>query len=398
MKSHIPAKINLSERLAAALRKSIEEGELSDSLYLPSPRELESRYETSLPTMQKALRKLQDKEIIRLHSRRKGFVRAAKAAVNNKKTAVKRVAVIGVAHSEKHLIDAENMIYDNWSTQITDRMVQCLSEKGYECVSLYYGMYKSDAVETIMSRIDHSEKFDGAVFISRETLGPLAEALDKRCIAWVSIKPVPGYDENFVTADNIQTGRIVGKYFAKTGFKRIAYLAYGTAIKDPESSTMRKLMGLVQGFALEGVSLEELSYVLSEERSDYHGRKTFGEYLDKNGPPDGIFCFGDNLALGALEICQEKGYSVPEEVSLVGGTGLMATAHCTPRMTVMSEPMTAVGESAADMLMKMIKGDKQRLRGRYMPSKLVIRQSLKIDNEVIKSLKKEFGEQIIIDF
>jgi DNA-binding LacI/PurR family transcriptional regulator len=397
-KKNTLSKVNLPEKLAVALRKSLKDGELAEEVYLPSSRELAIKYGTSSFTVQQALRRLQDDNVIHLHSRRKGFVRTGKLEVNNKRAAIKRVAVIGIAHSEKHLVDAENMVYDNWSTQITDRMKQCLSEKGYECVSLYYGMYKSDATEAIISRIDSSEQFDGAVFVSRETSWPLAKALDKRGVAWVSIKPVPGFDGNFVSADKIQAGRIAGKYFAKAGFRRIVYLAYSPEMKDPQSSTMQKLMGLVQGFAQEGVSLDELSYVLSEEKYDFHGRKAFAEYLDKKGPPDGIFCFGDNLALGALNVCREKGYSIPGQISLVGGTGLLVTAHCTPPMTVMAEPMMAVGENAADMLREMIEGNVSRIRGRYVPSKLIIRQSLKIDNDVIKELQKEFGEQIVVDF
>ena len=57
-----------------------------------------------------------------------------------------------------------------------------------------------------------------------------------------------------------------------------------------------------------------------------------------------------------------------------------------------------VGENAADMLWEMIENKKHRIKGRYVPSKFIIRESLKIDNNVIKSLKNEFGEQIIVDF
>ena len=138
MKQYIPAKENLSDRVAVAIEKSLEDGELSGQVYLPSSRELAGRYETSLPTMQKALRKLQDKNIIRLQSRRRGFIRTDRSAINNKRTSVRQIAVLSSKHpdSEKNMSDWGG-IKDSWFGVIIESMMQHLARDNYHCIPIY---------------------------------------------------------------------------------------------------------------------------------------------------------------------------------------------------------------------------------------------------------------------
>jgi LacI family repressor for deo operon, udp, cdd, tsx, nupC, and nupG len=48
------------------------------------------------------------------------------------------------------------------------------------------------------------------------------------------------------------------------------------------------------------------------------GVRQTGELLDEPGRPTAIFCFSDEMAMGALEAIRQRGLRCPEEVSLVG--------------------------------------------------------------------------------
>ena len=45
--------------------------------------------------------------------------------------------------------------------------------------------------------------------------------------------------------------------------------------------------------------------------------------LKKDPKIDGIFCFNDLVALGALDACSELGIKVPEQVAIVGFDDIM---------------------------------------------------------------------------
>lgn len=391
-------KTSMPEKVAVALRESLEDGELAHEMYLPSSRELASKYGTSLLTVQKALRQLKDEKVIRLHSKRRGFIRVRDIGRNGH-TAVKRIAVIQwVKDSDEEgtipgLVDFKR---DDWSGHIIDRFMQSLSGNGYNCMPVYYDLHKSDnVVEDLISQIDSSDEFDGAVFAAVPSLGGLVDELDRRGIRWVSLNPMPGFVDNFVTADNTDGGRIIGKYFMRMGLKRIAYVCAG--LGNAYDSMMIRLMGLVQVLMQEGFPLGGLSNIIARDNGEAEGRLAVAKYLEAEGTPDLIFCSGDHLALGATNACLDKGYSVGGDVGVIGATGLPYAAHYTPRMSVLAQPMMGMGDAAADMLRTMLKDDVSRIRGEYVPSKFIIRQSMKIDNAVIRSLQEELGDQIVVD-
>ena len=115
MKDSFP-KTSMPDKVAVALRESLEGGELAGEMYLPSSRELASKYGTSLLTVQKALRQLKEEKVIRLHSKRRGFVRVRDIARNGH-TAVKRIAVLDRtkepgANGEPMYLDIKELYYD----------------------------------------------------------------------------------------------------------------------------------------------------------------------------------------------------------------------------------------------------------------------------------------------
>lgn len=394
-------KMTLPERMAVELKKSMKDGDLSNDVYLPSSRELASRYGTSLITMQKALHRLRDEKIIRLHSSRKGFTRVGEVSKNNKRTAIKQVAMLWPKRPESEKNSVSRCHNGTWDGHIIESLTRNLSVNDYHCIPIFYDKYKGEpphpniSVETAMERIAKNDGFDGVFFFPDQSLAGIDDELERQNIPWVSINPIRDFIGNFVIADNVQGGRIVGKYFARMGFKRILYVS--TSIETMSSSAMGRLTGLFQSLVQERVSIEGFSNVIVTDEPRPQVCQAITEYLDKNGPPDLIFCSGDFLAIEAIRACQNKGYSIPEQVGIIGGTGLEITAEYNPCVSVLAQPMEEMGREVADMLRKMVENRTMHLPGRYVPSKFIIRQSLKVDNAVIESLQKEFGDQVVVD-
>ncbi|KAG0733260.1 hypothetical protein G6F23_013521 [Rhizopus arrhizus] len=52
--------------------------------------------------------------------------------------------------------------------------------------------------------------------------------------------------------------------------------------------------------------------------------------LDVAPAPTAIFCFSDQMALGALAACRERGIRVPDDLSIVGFDDLASSRYLTP--------------------------------------------------------------------
>ena len=72
--------------------------------------------------------------------------------------------------------------------------------------------------------------------------------------------------------------------------------------------------------------------------------------------PTAIFCFSDQMALGALAACRDRDLRVPDEVSIVGFDDLASSRFLTPPLTTVMQPMQEIGARAVKLLLAIIEG------------------------------------------
>jgi LacI family repressor for deo operon, udp, cdd, tsx, nupC, and nupG len=70
--------------------------------------------------------------------------------------------------------------------------------------------------------------------------------------------------------------------------------------------------------------------------------------------PTAIFCFSDQMALGALAACRDLGIRVPDDLSIVGFDDLASSRYLTPPLTTIRQPMREIGERAVNLLLAII--------------------------------------------
>lgn len=78
------------------------------------------------------------------------------------------------------------------------------------------------------------------------------------------------------------------------------------------------------------------------------------EALICDGKPKGtaFFAVADTVALSAIHVLNNSGFSVPGDVSVIGFDDLSVSAHCTPPLTTMHSKRTAVAKMAIPMLLE----------------------------------------------
>ena len=69
--------------------------------------------------------------------------------------------------------------------------------------------------------------------------------------------------------------------------------------------------------------------------------------------PTAIFAANDKMALGVMAAARELGLAVPDQVSIAGFDDTRAAQICSPSLTTVRQPVDAMCQAAADMLISM---------------------------------------------
>ena len=81
------------------------------------------------------------------------------------------------------------------------------------------------------------------------------------------------------------------------------------------------------------------------------------KYLEKNPVlPTAYFADNDMIALGAMKALQEKGYRIPEDVSIVGFDDLPFSEISSPGLTTLRVPNREMGKMAVRRAAELIEG------------------------------------------
>jgi DNA-binding LacI/PurR family transcriptional regulator len=89
-----------------------------------------------------------------------------------------------------------------------------------------------------------------------------------------------------------------------------------------------------------------------------------------------VLTFDDLSAFGAIRAIEEKGLSVPEDISVVGFDDIPAAAYYNPPLTTVRQPTREMGIKATTLLLKLISGEDKN----NYPNPLILQPELILRN------------------
>ncbi len=127
---------------------------------------------------------------------------------------------------------------------------------------------------------------------------------------------VPGLSANYIGVDDKAVGMLATKHLIDIGCKKIAH------IRGPEHSPgLQRLEGYKRALTRAGLKIMD-DYIIPESKADVDSRQrgveAMGQLLKRKPRPDGVFCFNDPLAIGAIHRVLDEGLRVPEDVAIIG--------------------------------------------------------------------------------
>jgi LacI family repressor for deo operon, udp, cdd, tsx, nupC, and nupG len=98
--------------------------------------------------------------------------------------------------------------------------------------------------------------------------------------------------------------------------------------------------------------------------------------LGRREPPTAIFCFNDEMAMGAIETAKRRALRVPLDVSVVGFDDIRFARCIDPPLTTIAQPMRAIGEGVVRLLLEILNGDETTVpESVTLPHTLTVRSS-----------------------
>ena len=81
------------------------------------------------------------------------------------------------------------------------------------------------------------------------------------------------------------------------------------------------------------------------------------------------------LAIGVMRRLGERGYRVPDDVSVVGFDDMFGSEFCHPTLTTLAERTEDAGSRAVELLVQQIPQRQTEAPTRVLPTHLVVRSS-----------------------
>jgi len=191
-----------------------------------------------------------------------------------------------------------------------------------------------------------ARRLDTLIIASCRSTVDLFFRIEKQKTPYVLIdRNLPGLSANFVGVDDEAVGMLATGHLIDIGCKRIAH------IRGPGTSPgIRRMEGYKRALAQAGVKVVD-DYIITERKGDVgtkqRGAEAMSQLLSLKPRPDGVFCFNDPLAMGAMNYALDHGLRIPEDIAVIGCGNLHYDDSLRVPLSSIDQHSRRIGEEAA---------------------------------------------------
>lgn len=252
---------------------------------------------------------------------------------------------------------------------ILHQLSKAIRAAGYQV--LLISIPSSDEIDDYMPDVI-AYRVDGIIIASALLSTKAARLCRDRDIPVVLInRQVTDRGFSSVSADNLFAGRLAAETLAEAGCRRLAFVA---GQRETSTSLDREA-----GFFARTAELGGKRPLRRDGFFTYDGGyRAARDLMRLKGPPDGIFCASDIMAMGALDALRyELGLKVGEDVSVIGCIDAAEAAWKSFELTTIAVDSAAMSTRAVDLLIEQIERPGTAARRESLPVRLVRRKTVR---------------------
>jgi LacI family transcriptional regulator len=257
--------------------------------------------------------------------------------------------------------------------QIAKSLSRALLKKGY-CLTISTSEEDPELEERELIQL-LGRRLDAFIIASSSTSSKIFERIAQQETPYVLIdRCFSDLDANFVGVDDEAVGVLATEHLIEVGCERIAHL------RGPDTSTgLGRLKGYLNALAKHQMpSLP--GYVSPQRMADVQSRESGADMMTQmlalNPRPDGVFCFNDPMAIGAIHATLDAGLRVPEDIAVIGSGNLHYDSELRVPLSSIDQQTEKIGERAARLTLSLLESKiHPRSRRVILEPQLVIRAS-----------------------
>lgn len=160
------------------------------------------------------------------------------------------------------------------------------------------------------------------------------------------------------------------------GHHRIGFIG----VVDDMPPGPARLRGYERAMTDAGLEIEP-GFVQKVEFTTEGGRRAMAAFLQQENPPSAVFACNSLMAIGAIQVAQEQGYNVPDDISVMGFDDIPENVIVHPKLTIIARDLQTIGRQVVEILFERIDG-RVVGPGRFFQSEWKV-----MERESVKSLK-----------
>jgi LacI family transcriptional regulator len=262
--------------------------------------------------------------------------------------------------------------------EIARAIAHTVRPHGYHVIISYF----EEDPELEVSEADSllTRQVDGLIIASAQRVHclDLFRRIQGRKVPFVLIdRPIAGLRASFVGVDNHAIGRLATEHLIARGCRWIGHL------RGPDMGiATERFEGYRRALAKHSLPVYP-RYVVAGGRevgTSYEGMR---QLLRVHPVPDGVFCYNDTVAIGAIKAIREAGLKVPNDICVVGAGNFHYSDLLVVPLTTIDQGTCQMGIRAAELLIEQIASKRERIASKrspqpkkiLLPPKLVERES-----------------------
>lgn len=184
-----------------------------------------------------------------------------------------------------------------------------------------------------------------------------------------------GLDAHFVGTDDRAIGRMATEHLIENRCRRIAFIG-----GRDTSPVVDRMQGYREVLAEKGLRVPD-AYVRrlahGDDSADETGYEAMRVLLSADEPPDGVFCYNDPSAMGAMRAILEAGFEIPGDIAIVGCGNLNYAPLLRVPLSSVDQQSELMGERAAKLALALTenKAGMRKAKSILMQPALIARES-----------------------
>lgn len=229
--------------------------------------------------------------------------------------------------------------------------------------------------ERELSALDHlfEKKVDGLIvspmYEASLTKRILENGVDNNCIVYCGLPSTPPAKIRYVEC-NSRVGSFKGvEHLVEKGRRRIAFFAPVVVQRQGQ----RRLSGYKEALEAHGLSFDP--QLVFHCLQNFHDIYETASRMFQDQKPDGVFCLYDFAAIPIMRAAADMGLKIPRDVSIVGYDNIEITQYFQQSLTTVETYSKRQGAIAAEMLVRVLKGENSVEQSVILEPVLIERES-----------------------